>query len=99
MKRRHLFDNGFPVTTATKLAGSAVLLAVANQSLRLSKRRLALSCTRLADTIARVRSSQRACVYTRLQIHATTQRPDRAVEARGADQPRERTTGQTAHQP
>jgi hypothetical protein len=31
MRRRHLFDFGFPATTPTRLAGSRVLLAVANR--------------------------------------------------------------------
>jgi len=99
MQRRHLFDNGFPVATKTQLAGSAVLLAVANQALRLSKTRLVLSWLRLADTIARVRSAQRACLYTRLHTDATTQRSDYESPARAEGEPRERTTGQTSHQP
>jgi len=98
MKRRHLFDNGFPVSKATKLAGSAVLLAVANQSLRLSKNRLAGAWLRFADTLERVRDSRLACMYTRLHFHATT-RPDLAREARSAAEPGERAASQTAHQP
>ncbi|MBV9190848.1 MAG: hypothetical protein JOZ85_10225 [Betaproteobacteria bacterium] len=57
MSRRHLFDNGFPVTAATLVAGSHVLLAVSRQSMRQSRYRLAMSLLRLADTAQRVRDS------------------------------------------
>lgn len=100
MQRRHLFDNGFPTTTRTKLAGSAVLLAVANQSLRLANARLALSSERIADTIERVSRARLACLYTRLLSHATPIQPtDRAVPQQAQGEPGERTTGQAAHQP
>jgi|1185.fasta_scaffold30075_2 hypothetical protein len=50
MKRRHLFDHGYPVTSATQIAGSVVLLAVARHSVRLSKERLAGSHATLVNT-------------------------------------------------
>ena len=98
MKRRHLFDHGFPVATHTRLAGSAVLLAVANQSLRLSKPRLARSWTRLGNTAERVRRSRVACLYTRLLTHGA-QQTDRAVAARPEGEPVDGAASQTAHQP
>ena len=61
MKRRHLFDKGYPVCTATLLAGSQVLLAVSNQSLRRSCQRLALSLVALANSAER-RDPSRACI-------------------------------------
>ena len=57
MSRRHLFDNGFPVTRQTLIVGSHVLLAVSRQSLRNSRYRLAMSFLRLADTAARLTQS------------------------------------------
>ena len=57
MSRRHLFDNGFPVTVATLVAGSHVLLAVSNAALRSSSLRLVLCLLRLADTSGRVTAS------------------------------------------
>lgn len=99
MKRRHLFDNGFPVATRTRLAGSAVLLAVANQSLRLANVRLALSSERIANTIDRVSRARLACLYTRLLSHGPSEQTDRAVAPQAQGEPGERTTGQAAHQP
>ena len=57
MARRHLFDNGYPVSCWTLLAGSAVLIAVANAALRSSRFRLAMCLLRLADTSGRVTAS------------------------------------------
>ena len=57
MPRRHLFDNGYPVSCATLLAGSEVLLAVSNAALRSSRFRLAMCLLRLADTSGRVTAS------------------------------------------
>jgi hypothetical protein len=57
MRRRHLFDNGYPVATATLLAGSEVLLAIARQAVRKSHYRLASSFLRLADCSQRIQHS------------------------------------------
>ena len=54
MARRHFFDNGYPVTSATLCAGSEVLLALSHRSLELSRQRIALSRTRLVDTSERM---------------------------------------------
>ena len=54
MKRRHLFDNGFPVCTPTLLAGAEVLLAISRQSLKRSRAQLAASLVGLADSANRV---------------------------------------------
>ena len=54
MARRHFFDKGYPVTSATLFAGSQVLLALSRRSLQLSRQRIALSNTRLADTSERM---------------------------------------------
>jgi len=57
MARRHLFDNGHPVSAGTLLAGSEVLLAIARHSLRRSHDRLAVSLQRLADSSERLAGS------------------------------------------
>ena len=49
MKRRHLFDHGYPVAHFTRIAGSEVLLAIGRQSLRLSKERLVRSHVTLVN--------------------------------------------------
>ena len=54
MQRRHLFDNGYPVTNATLIAGSHVILAVARHSQRTSKSQLARSFLLLADSSGRL---------------------------------------------
>jgi len=94
MKRRHLFDNGFPVSTPTLLAGSEVLLAISRASLRKSRRRLGLSCLLLADTLERVDQS-----YTRLVTHANHTEADRRLAADAENQPRQRAASETPHQP
>jgi hypothetical protein len=48
MKRRHLFDHGYPTTAATMLAGSEVLLAISRQAVRLSRQRIGRSYLLLA---------------------------------------------------
>lgn len=57
MPRRHLFDNGYPVTVATLLAGSEVLLAVARQAVRTSHVRLAMCILRLTESSQRLTAS------------------------------------------
>ena len=99
MNRRHLFDHGFPVSTRTRLAGSAVLLAIANQALRLSTGRIAAAWLRRADTLERVRDSHVACLYTRLLHHAPAHTTHRAITARTEGEPVDGAPGQTAHQP
>jgi hypothetical protein len=69
MKRRHLFDNGFPVSTPTLVAGSEVLLALARCSLRNSRAKLILSWTALAESADRVCVARRQCEYTRDITH------------------------------
>jgi hypothetical protein len=54
MGRRHLFDNGYPVSAATLLAGSEVLLAVSRRSLERSRYRQAISFLFLANAGERV---------------------------------------------
>lgn len=80
MKRRHLFDNGYPVTPATYLAGSEVLLALSRRSLHNSRWRLHASCVRLANGLGRIAESEARCIYTRQLTHATRTQTDRAVE-------------------
>ena len=58
MPRRHFFDNGFPVSHGTLIAGSHVLLAISRQSLRNSRNRLATSLLRLADSAGCVAQSR-----------------------------------------
>lgn len=87
MRRRHLFDFGFPAATGTRLAGSYVLLAVARQSLRLSKARLGRSLLAIANTEERLLLSRRACDYTRRLSPGPHVQPDRPVEARAATEP------------
>jgi len=57
MSRRHLFDRGQPVSKATLIAGSLVLLAVANEQVRKSRHRLGASLLQIADTSQRVMQS------------------------------------------
>lgn len=66
MRPRHLFDHGYPVTTATLLAGSEVLLAIARQALRQSSGKLALSLLRLADSSQHVMNSLARCRHAEL---------------------------------
>jgi len=96
MRRRHLFDNGYPVATATLLAGSEVLLAIARQSLRLSSARLARSFLLLANSSERVTNSlaRYGCSHAELaesrENHAHTARERRHASA---SQPSETHTG------
>lgn len=71
MKRRHLFDNGYPVANATLVAGSQVLLAIARQSLRKSSFKLAGSFLRLADSSGRVLHSLARCGCTHAELRET----------------------------
>lgn len=71
MKRRHLFDHGYPVTSGTRIAGGLVLLAVSNEALRTSRDRLALSFMRLADTSQRVLDSAERTDCTKIELHAS----------------------------
>jgi len=68
MDRRHLFDNGFPVSARTLLAGSLVLVAISHRSLHLSRRRLASSLVDMADTSARVLRTLARQASTRVAI-------------------------------
>jgi hypothetical protein len=101
MSRRHLFDNGYPVSQGTLIAGSLVLLAVANEALRKSRFRLAMGFLRLSDTSQRVVSTieRQDCSrielrhsrenYSRLLSHAETSTPATVEEGVGC-QPGER---------
>ena len=64
MKRRHLFDNGHPVCAGTLVAGARVLLAVSNQSLRHSRRRLVFSRVALANGAETIVASLALCRRT-----------------------------------
>jgi hypothetical protein len=61
MRRRHLFDHGYPVANATLIAGSHVLLAVARGALRKSSSQLASSSLRLADSSQRLVDAVARC--------------------------------------
>ena len=74
MKRRHLFDNGFPVCKATLLTGAQVLLAVSRQSLRRSDAELAASLIRLADSADRVVASLARMGASEIDLLASRQR-------------------------
>jgi hypothetical protein len=99
MKRRHLFDKGYPVATATLIAGSEVLLAIGRQAARTSRLRLGVSCLLLADAVARVAQSRRTCMYTRLLTHESTTHVDRRVAAGAEGEPGARAPSPAAHQP
>ncbi|HET7366118.1 MAG TPA: hypothetical protein VFJ70_21290 [Burkholderiales bacterium] len=71
MKRRHLFDNGYPVANATLVAGSEVLLAIARQSLRKSSLKLVRSFLLLADSSGRVLQSLARCGCTHAELRET----------------------------
>ncbi|SRR5258705_8953883 len=101
MSRRHLFDNGYPVSGATLLAGSEVLLAVGRQAVRSSHYRLAMCLLRLTDTSQRVTTSaarqDRSHAelansrenFTRL-THASSAQADTAVAEHAGHEPGER---------
>lgn len=75
MSRRHLFDNGYPVCHATLIAGSYVLLAVSNQSVRKSRVRLASSLLQIANTSQRVMQSLTRHVFSRATASRGAPRP------------------------
>jgi len=111
MARRHLFDNGYPVSSATLLAGSEVLLAVANAALRSSRLRLALCLLRLADTSGRVTASlargdgghlavrDSRDNFSRLISHALCDKAHTAVEDGAGGEPGERPACEAPHRP
>jgi hypothetical protein len=67
-RRRHLFDHGYPVSTATLLAGSQILLALSRQALRGSRYRLATSFLRLADSSGRLINTAGRCDCSLVQL-------------------------------
>ena len=68
MRRRHLFDNGFPVSKFTRYAGSQVLLAVARQSLRTSRQRLGTSLLLMAESSTRTVASLVLASVARVEL-------------------------------
>jgi hypothetical protein len=75
VKRRHFFDNGYPVTRATLVAGAHVLLAVARQSVRKSNSHLVTSCFLLADCSQRIVDTLARCGCTRAQLRESEENP------------------------
>src|SRR5947208_1644899 len=108
-RRRHLFDNGYPVCTGTRLLGSTVLLAVSNAALRSSRRRLAICLLRLADSSGRIAASAARTGgshlalrdsrdnFSRLLNHALSTRAHTAVEKRAGDEPDKRPACEAPH--
>jgi hypothetical protein len=68
VKRRHLFDKGYPVASATLIAGSQVLLAVASGALRTSSGRLASSRMLLGDSSQRLLNTLARCGCSRAEL-------------------------------
>ena len=103
MPRRHLFDNGYPVATATLLAGSEVLLALARCSLRTSATRLARCWLRLADSAQRVKNSlgRYGCSHAELaesrDNYAYRASPDQPSETNALLEPRDRPSRAQPH--
>jgi|SRR5882724_13018800 len=95
MPRRHLFDNGYPVTRGTLIAGSQVLLAVSRQSVRKSRLRLGSSLLQIADTSQRVMSSLAHHLFS----HAQAPNARAEVEAGGRHEPGESPARTEPHQP
>jgi len=96
MARRHFFDNGYPVTPATLVAGSHVLLAVSRQSLRKSRVRLGSSLLQIADTSQRVMHTLASHLFS----HAEKTLNARAeVEAAAGRGPGEHRARKEPHQP
>jgi len=99
-RRRHLFDKGYPVTKATLLAGSHVLIALSHQAVRTSLERRAASFFRLADSAGRMMSAAERCEnYTQILSHGkATRGTDRAIAAGVGIEPGARPAGEEPHQ-
>ena len=102
MSRRHLFDNGYPVSCATLLAGAEVLLAISRQASRASRFRLAKTLLRFADTSERLTSSHVATRdsrenYRRLLNHAEPAQIPAALEEGAGFEPGQRQARQAPH--
>ena len=96
MSRRHLFDKGPPVTRATLIAGSHVLLAISHTQMRHSRFRLACSLLQIADTSQRVMSS----LAHHLVSHGQEPLSNRTkVEAGVSRQPDQQPAREEPHQP
>ena|SRR5437764_533916 len=80
MKRRHLFDNGHPVCAGTLVAGGHVLLAVSNQLVRLSRRRLAFSLVALANGADNIVASLALCGRTAIELQASRAKYGRLLD-------------------
>jgi len=74
MKRRHLFDNGYPVCTKTLLAGAEVLLAVSRQSLQRSHGKLVSSLLGLAGSTSRLLASAGRMGASEIELGACQRR-------------------------
>ncbi|HUQ77042.1 MAG TPA: hypothetical protein VM183_20150 [Burkholderiales bacterium] len=98
MPRRHLFDNGYPVCSATLVAGSEVLLALARRSLVLSRDRFAATSILFEKSTRSLAQSNALCRYTRLLTDATRPKTHRGIEAAPDAQPRERAARPAPHQ-
>ena len=98
MKRRHLFDNGFPVSVPTLFAGSQLLLAISRAAVRTSRARLAVSYLGLADSAHRLIVSRGSYEYTRQLIDGPA-RTDQKVEADAAREPHAHALGEEPHSP
>jgi len=101
--RRHLFDNGYPVSRATLLAGSEVLLAISSAALRSSRFRLAMCLLRLADTSGRVTASlalrDSRDNFSRLMRHGLSDQALTAVADRAGYQPGKRPAREAPDRP
>ena len=108
MSRRHLFDNGYPVSKFTRYAGSQVLLALARHSLRTSRQRLGTALLLMAESSKRTVDSLVLASVTRVELRESrdnfnygnaTGRPDRQVEAGAGQEPGQLRRVKEPHQP
>ena len=90
MSRRHLFDNGYPVSGFTRYAGSQVLLLMAESSKRMVGSPVLSSVTRVE-----LRESRDNFNHG----NATARRPDPQLEAGAAHKPGELRRVEEPHQP
>ena len=108
-RRRHLFDNGFPVSKFTRYAGSQVLLAVARHSLRTSRQRLGTTLLLMAESSKRTVDSLVLASVTRTELresrdnfnygNATAGRAHPQLEASAGQEPGQLRRVKEPHQP
>jgi hypothetical protein len=79
MRRRHLFDKGYPVTRFTLVAGSQVLLAVARHALRTSRQRVGTARLLVAQSSERLIDSLALAHATRAELYVVPA-ADRRIE-------------------